>query len=139
MRCCAGEETRSFDMSCPIPLSANMRQPKKTLHPSLPHHDRSLCTHIDIVLEFDSPRAVQLNFLQRLSHDVVRLVFGVLGRFDDGRFVEIALVVDVQLAEGVLQAEDFRLLELRIFPESRRISIIQRTQCIALCLLTSAT
>jgi len=43
-------------------------------------------------------------------------VFGVLGRFDDGRFVEIALVVDVQLAEGVLQAEDFRLLELRIFP-----------------------
>lgn len=49
-------------------------------------------------------------------------MFGVLGRFDDGRFVEIALVVDVQLAEGVLQAEDFRLLELRIFPAIEGVS-----------------
>lgn len=42
-------------------------------------------------------------------------MFGLLGRFDDGSFVEVALVVDIELAEGILEPEDLRLLELGIF------------------------
>lgn len=38
----------------------------------------------------------------------------LLGRLDDGRLVNVALVVDVELAEGILQAKDLALLELGI-------------------------
>jgi hypothetical protein len=40
----------------------------------------------------------------------------VLRRLDHRRLVEIALVVDIELAEGILQAKDLALLELRVFP-----------------------
>lgn len=43
---------------------------------------------------------------------MLRLLRGL----DDGSLVEVALVVDVELAEGVLQPEDLTLLELRVFP-----------------------
>jgi hypothetical protein len=43
-------------------------------------------------------------------------VLRLLRRFDHGCLVEIALVVYVELAKGILQAEDLALLELRIFP-----------------------
>jgi hypothetical protein len=42
---------------------------------------------------------------------VLRLLRGL----DDGALVEVALVVDVELAEGVLQAKDLALLELGVF------------------------
>jgi hypothetical protein len=43
-------------------------------------------------------------------------VLRLLRRFDHGCLVEIAFVVDVELAEGILQAKDLALLELRVFP-----------------------
>jgi hypothetical protein len=43
-------------------------------------------------------------------------VLRLLRRFDYRRLVEVTLVVDVELAKGVLQAKDVALLELRIFP-----------------------
>jgi hypothetical protein len=43
-------------------------------------------------------------------------VLRLLRRLDDGALVEVALVVDVKPAEGVLQAKDLALLELRVFP-----------------------
>jgi hypothetical protein len=71
---------------------------------------------IDIVVQLDAARAVQLDLLQGLAHDVVGLVLRLLRRLDDRGLVEIALVVQVELAEGILQPEDLALLELRVFP-----------------------
>jgi hypothetical protein len=71
---------------------------------------------VDVVVQLDSPRAVELDLLQGLAHDIVRLVLGLLGGLDDGGLVEVALVVNVELAEGVLQAKDLALLELGVFP-----------------------
>lgn len=67
-----------------------------------------------IVVQLYSPRAVELDLLQRLAHYIVRLVLRLLGGLDDGRLVEVALVVDVELAEGVLQTKDLALLELGV-------------------------
>ena len=66
--------------------------------------------------QLDAPRAIELDLLQGLAHDIVRLVLGLLGGLDDGGLVEVALVVDVELTEGVLQAKDLALLELGVFP-----------------------
>jgi hypothetical protein len=41
-------------------------------------------------------------------------VLRLLRRLDHRRLVQIALVVNVELAEGILQAEDLALLELRV-------------------------
>jgi hypothetical protein len=43
-------------------------------------------------------------------------VLRLLRRLDDCALVEVALVVNVELAEGVLQAKDLALLELGVFP-----------------------
>jgi hypothetical protein len=51
-----------------------------------------------------------------LSYDIVRLVLRLLGGLDDCSLVKIALVVDIELAECVLQAEDLALIKLGIFP-----------------------
>jgi hypothetical protein len=75
-------------------------------------------THIHIVVELDAPRAVELDLLQGLAHDIIRLVLRLLRGLDDGALVEVALVVEVELAEGVLQPENLALLELRVFPAS---------------------
>jgi hypothetical protein len=72
--------------------------------------------YIYIVVQLYTPRAVELDFLQGLSHHIVRLVLRLLRRLDHRSFVEIALVVNVELAEGILQPKDLPLLELRVFP-----------------------
>jgi hypothetical protein len=72
-------------------------------------------THIDIVIELYPSRAVQLYFLERLPYDVIRLAFGVLDSSYGGGFVQVAFVVDIQLAKGILKREDVGLLELRVF------------------------
>ena len=51
-----------------------------------------------------------------MSHDVVRLVLRLLRGLDDCSLVEVALVVNVELPEGILQAKDLALLELGVFP-----------------------
>lgn len=38
----------------------------------------------------------------------------LLGGLDDGRLVEVAFVVNVELPEGILQAKDLALLELGV-------------------------
>jgi hypothetical protein len=43
-------------------------------------------------------------------------VLRLLGGLDDCALVEVALVVNVELAEGILQAKDLALLELGVFP-----------------------
>lgn len=43
---------------------------------------------------------------------MLRLLRGL----DDGSLVEVALVVDVELPEGILQAKDLALLELGVLP-----------------------
>jgi hypothetical protein len=56
---------------------------------------------IDIVIQLDTSRTVQLDLFQGLSDDVVRLSLAVLGSLDRGRFIDVALVVDVELSEGI--------------------------------------
>jgi hypothetical protein len=68
----------------------------------LPHLLQKQIAYIDIVIQLDSPRTVELDFFQGLSHHIVRLVFRLLRRLDHRRLVEIALVVNVELAEGIL-------------------------------------
>jgi hypothetical protein len=43
-------------------------------------------------------------------------VLRLLRRLDHRGLVQVALVVNVELAEGILQAKDLPLLELRVFP-----------------------
>ena len=70
---------------------------------------------VHVVVQFHSPRAVQLNLFQGLAHNIVWLPLRVLCAFDGRGLVNIALVVDVELAEGVGQAEDLGLGELGVF------------------------
>jgi hypothetical protein len=70
--------------------------------------------YIHIVIQFYPPRTVELDLFQGLPHYIVRLVLGLLRRLDDGALVEVALVVNVELAEGILQAKDLALLKLGI-------------------------
>lgn len=49
---------------------------------------------------------------------MLRLLRGL----DDGSLVEVALVVDVEPAERLLQAEDLALLELGILPVGNVVS-----------------
>ena len=76
--------------------------------------DAQLRDEVYIIVQLYSPRTVELNLFQRLTHYIVRLVFGLLGRLDDGCLVEVAFVVYVELTEGILKAEDLSLLELGV-------------------------
>jgi len=51
-----------------------------------------------------------------LSDDIVWLALTLLGSFDCGGFVDVPLIVDVELSKGVSEAEDVALLELRVLP-----------------------
>jgi hypothetical protein len=73
-------------------------------------------TYSYVVLQLNSPRRVEVNLLQSLPHDIVRLTLALLGGFDSRGLVEVSLVVDVEFTEGVGKAKDLILLELRIFP-----------------------
>ena len=68
------------------------------------------------VLELYSPGGIQLDLLEGLSHDIVRLSLTLLGGLDGSSLVNVTLVVDVKLTESILQAEDLVLLELRKLP-----------------------
>jgi len=78
---------------------------------------------VDIVVQLYSPRTVELDLLQGLAHYIVRLVLGLLGRLDDSRLIEVALVVDIELTEGILQAKDLALLELGVLSTSNGWSV----------------
>jgi len=39
-----------------------------------------------------------------------------LSSLDDGRFVNVSFVVDIELAKGILETENIGLVKLRIFP-----------------------
>lgn len=86
-------------------------------------HDRMHSgTYLDKVLKFNSPGRVEIHFLQSLSHDIIRLSLALLRALDCSSLVEVALVVDVELAKGILEAEDFVLLELRKLPAGADVS-----------------
>ena len=60
-----------------------------------------LGNEIDIVVELYATRGVEFDLFQRLADDIVGLALGVLGGLDDGRFVEVAAVFDIEFAESV--------------------------------------
>lgn len=73
-------------------------------------------TYPDIVLELDPTGRVQLDLLQRLSDHIVGLALARLGGLDRGGLLYVALVVDVELVEGIGERKDVALLKLRVFP-----------------------
>lgn len=72
--------------------------------------------YINVVVQLDSARTVQLDLLECLSHNIVGLTLRVLSGLDDGGFIYVALVVDIHVLEGIGELEDLILIELRVFP-----------------------
>jgi hypothetical protein len=70
--------------------------------------------YVNVVLQLNAPGAVELDLFQGLAHDIVWLVLRGLDVLDGRVLVEVALVVDVELAEGILQRKYVALLELRV-------------------------
>lgn len=75
-----------------------------------------VCTYANVVLQLHPPRGVEVDLLQCLSHDIVRLALAGLGCLDGSGLVYVTLVVDIELSEGVCQAEYVVLLELGELP-----------------------
>ena len=88
------------------------------LGPAFPNsrHARDSRTYPNVVFQLDSPRGIELDVLQGLANHVVGLALACLGGLDGGGLVDVPLVVDVELTEGVGEREDVILLELRKFP-----------------------
>lgn len=80
-------------------------------------------TNINIVVQFYPPRAVELHSLQCLSDNIIRLPLRGLSGLDHGGLVNIALVINIQFAKGVLEGKYVLLLELRVFPKNPQLSL----------------
>lgn len=70
----------------------------------------------DIVLEFNAPGGVELDFFQGLSDNIIRLALALLSGLDGSSLLYVAFVVNIELPEGIGQGKDVALLELRVFP-----------------------
>jgi hypothetical protein len=79
-----------------------------------------MVVYINIVVQLDSSRAVQLNLLESLSHNIVGLALRVLSGLDDSGLVYVALVVNIHVLEGIGELEDLILIELRVFSVQRQ-------------------
>lgn len=86
--------------------------------PGAPFNLRSWA-HVNIIVQFDPPRAVQIYLFECLSDNIVWLSLRLLSCLDYRSFVNIAMIVNVKFPECVLEAEDVCLLELGIFPKHR--------------------
>lgn len=95
-----------------------MYQSKYRFHTSISQHQGA---HIDVVFKLDAPRAIKSHLLQSLTHHIVRLTFRDLYLLNRGVLVDISLILDVQLAESILKAEDLALLELGVFTLARSV------------------
>jgi hypothetical protein len=73
-------------------------------------------TYIYEIVQFYSARAIKLDFLQGCADGIVRLVLELLGDFDGGSFVKVALVFGIESLEVVLELEDFVLAQVRVLP-----------------------
>lgn len=102
-RFCAGDESRSFETSLEIVSAYILGQQKSQ-------------THTDVIVQLDSPGGIELHLFQSLAYNVVRLSLTCLSRLDRSGLVDVAFVVDVELAKSILQAEYLVLLKLRILP-----------------------
>jgi hypothetical protein len=71
---------------------------------------------INVILQLHAARTVQLDFLERLTHNIVGLMLGCLGLFDGSTLVNVALVVYIEFTKGILQVEDLALLKLGVLP-----------------------
>lgn len=72
--------------------------------------------YANIVLELHSSGGVQVNLLQGLSHNIVGLSLAGLSGLDGRGLVYVTLVVDIELTEGICQAEDIALVKLGELP-----------------------
>jgi hypothetical protein len=54
-----------------------------------------------VILQLNSAGRVELDFLQGLPDDIVRLALALLSGLDSSGLVKVALVVDIKLAKSV--------------------------------------
>jgi hypothetical protein len=87
-----------------------------------------MVVYINIVVQLYSSRAVQLNLLECLSHNIVGLALRVLSGLDDGGFIYVALVVDIHVLEGIGKLEDLILIELRVFSTQNQPQTLNRAR-----------
>lgn len=92
----AGEESRNLDISYNRIGIGSVVVFDRTGDPELD-------TNSHVILELNSPRRVELNLLESLSHDIIRLIFTLLGGFDGSSFIQVTLVIDIESLEGVGQ------------------------------------
>ena len=88
-------------------------------------------TYIDIVVQLDTPGAIQFHLFECLTDNIVGLVLRVLGRLDHCTFIQVALVIHVKLAKGILKLEDLLLLELRVLPATSQCRSTEGYACSA--------
>jgi hypothetical protein len=87
-----------------------------------------MVVYINVVVQLYSSRAVQLDFLEGLSHNIIGLALRVLSGLDDGGFVYVALVVDIHVLEGIGKLEDLILIELRVFSIQNQLQTLNRAR-----------
>ena len=78
--------------------------------------DLAFYAHIDIIIQLHPSRAIKLHLFQCLPDHIIGLPFRGLCRLDHCCFINVALVVNIELAKGVLEAENVGFLKLRVFP-----------------------
>lgn len=76
----------------------------------------AIATYTDVVIELNPSGGVEIDLLQCLSYNIVGLSFASLGGLDSSSLVYISFVVDIELSEGICQAEYVALLELGELP-----------------------
>ena len=67
-------------------------------------------TYINVILKFNTARTVQLDAFQSLADHIIWLTLRLLGSLDSFGFVEVAAIVNVQLAECILEGENITLI-----------------------------
>lgn len=79
-------------------------------------------TYVDVILKFDTSRAVELYTFQGLAHNIIRLSLRLLSGLDYRGFIQITTIVDIQLVECILERENLALIQLRETPTERNSS-----------------
>lgn len=67
-------------------------------------------TYPNVIFEFYTARGIETDFFEGCADGIVGLALAGLGGLDGGGLVNVPLIVYVELAEGIGQAEDVALL-----------------------------
>lgn len=81
-------------------------------------------SYVHVIVQFYPSRTIQIHLFEGLPNDIVWLSLRLLGCFDHRGFIDIALVVNIELSKGILEAKYILLLKLGIFSIEERESVM---------------